>query len=153
MLPHRYAAATRLRKWCSMSLRFLWRLWKNIPPCAMFCSSPTIMRFLKQCAAIFPNSVGIRSALPTKRAITTIRLPIPQPRPSANRCGFLAQIDAMAQADFFAGSIAVGPSLFLLEMLYPQGLPVDCRNEDLARAAQLSIPDRDQLARTFLKGI
>ncbi len=66
---------------------------------------------------------------------------------------FLAQIDAMARADFFAGSIAVGPSLFLLEMLYPQGLPVDCRNEDLARAAQLSIPDRDQLARKFLKGI
>lgn len=65
---------------------------------------------------------------------------------------FLAQINAMAHADFFAGSIAVGPSLFLLEMQYPQGLPVDCRNEELVRAAQLSIPDRDLLARKFLKG-
>ena len=60
---------------------------------------------------------------------------------------FLAQIDAMMRADFFTGSITVGPSLFLLEMLYPNGMPTDCEPQDLNLAAQLSIPERDKMAR------
>ncbi len=69
-----------------MSLHFLWRLWKNTHNCAMCCSLPMITRFLKQCVATFRNFVGIRFVLPPKRAITTIRLPILQPMPSANKC-------------------------------------------------------------------
>lgn len=65
---------------------------------------------------------------------------------------FLAQINAMMQAGFFAGSISVGPSLFLLEMAGPgKGLPVDCSPADLNIAAQLSIPQRDAIARKFLR--
>lgn len=65
---------------------------------------------------------------------------------------FLAQINAMMQADFFAGSISVGPSLFLLEMAGPErGFPVDCDPADLNIAAQLSIPQRDAIARKFLQ--
>ncbi len=64
---------------------------------------------------------------------------------------FLAQIDGMTRADFFTGSIAVGPSLFLLEILYPRGKAIDCEPQQLARAAQLSIPERDKVARDFLQ--
>lgn len=63
---------------------------------------------------------------------------------------FLAQVDAMARADYFTGSIAVGPSLFVLEMLYPNGEPADCPKGMLNTAAQLSIPERDAIAREFL---
>ena len=64
---------------------------------------------------------------------------------------FLAQIHGMTRADFFTGSIAVGPSLFLLEILYPRGKAIDCEPQQLARAAQLSIPERDKVARDFLQ--
>ena len=64
---------------------------------------------------------------------------------------FLAQIDAMMQAGFFTGSISVGPSLFLLEMMYPDAVPTDCRMADLPHVAQLSIPARDAVARRFLQ--
>lgn len=66
---------------------------------------------------------------------------------------FLAQVDAMARADFFTGSISVGPSLFLLEMLYPCGYPVDCSKDNLNRAAQLSIPQRNEMAKEYFRRI
>lgn len=65
---------------------------------------------------------------------------------------FLAQIDAMLRADFFTGSVVMGPSLFVLEMMYPAGLPADCSAEQFPLASQISIPRRVAMAREYLSG-
>lgn len=59
---------------------------------------------------------------------------------------FLAQIDSMLRADFFVGSVVMGPSLFILEMMYPHGTAADCSVEDFPLAAQISIPARVKMA-------
>ena len=62
---------------------------------------------------------------------------------------FLAQIDAMLRARFFTGSVVMGPSLFVLEMMYPAGLPADCSAEQFPLASQISIPRRVAMAREY----
>lgn len=63
---------------------------------------------------------------------------------------FLAQVDAMLHGDAFVGSITVGPSLFVLQMLYPKGTPVDCDTKELPMAAHLAIKERGEIAARYL---
>lgn len=63
---------------------------------------------------------------------------------------FLAQVDALLRSDAFVGSITVGPSLFVLQMLYPRGTAVDCDTEELPRIAAQTIRERGEAARRYI---
>lgn len=63
----------------------------------------------------------------------------------------IAQVDALLRSEAFVGSTTVGPSLFVLQMKYPDGTPVDCRTEDIPDIARLAIRERGDMAERFLR--
>lgn len=64
---------------------------------------------------------------------------------------FLTSMELMQRSVFFVGSITTGPSFFLLKVLFPEGMPVDARKEDVPRAALLRIYLRGQIAADYLQ--
>lgn len=64
---------------------------------------------------------------------------------------FLAQVDALLRSDVFVGSITVGPSLFVLQMLYPRAVAVDCEMSSLPAVAHLTIKVRGEIAVRYLE--
>lgn len=63
---------------------------------------------------------------------------------------FLASMEILMHASVYAGSIAPGPSLFLLKRMYPAILPTDCSMELLSHAVTLPVAGRGKLAEEYL---
>ena len=63
---------------------------------------------------------------------------------------FLASVEVLRQARPFVGSVTTGPSLFLLKLAWPHGIPADCRPEDFPAVCRLPIAGRSELAARYL---
>ena len=63
---------------------------------------------------------------------------------------FLASVEALRRARPFVGSVTTGPSLFLLKLAYPHGIPADCRPEDFPAVCRLPIAGRSERAARYL---
>lgn len=62
---------------------------------------------------------------------------------------FLASMQALMRARPFIGSITTGPSLFLLKVQYPHGVPADCRLEDFSRLCVFPIAERGRFSTNY----
>lgn len=64
---------------------------------------------------------------------------------------FLTSMELMRCATTFIGSITTGPSMFLLKVLHPAGIPIDAKAEDIPRAALMRIDERGIMAKQFVE--
>ena len=64
----------------------------------------------------------------------------------------LASVEVLRRARPFIGSVTTGPSLFLLKLAWPHGIPADCRPEDFPAVCRLPIAGRSERAMRYLSG-
>lgn len=62
----------------------------------------------------------------------------------------MASMQILLNSGYFVGSITTGPSLFLLKMLYPNVLPIDCAPEKLKSAIALPIAERSKIMQEYI---
>lgn len=63
----------------------------------------------------------------------------------------MASMQILLKSGYFVGSITTGPSLFLLKMLYPNALPIDCAPENFKNAITLPIAERSKIMQEYIK--